>query len=140
MKLASEDRSLAIETGRRIRFRRRTEDIGGQDRLAELIGCAQSQVSEWEKGHHLPREPRLGQLAKALNCSRFYLLTGCELPGDGRDLDEIPAFAARLVRDFLHACASALGESVDDVWKLQARVRERRAALSCLIEPCMIAV
>lgn len=39
-----------------------------QTQLAEMVGCAQAEVSRWERGTHVMGGQRLAQIAQALEC------------------------------------------------------------------------
>ena len=39
-----------------------------QAQLAEMVGCAQAEVSRWERGTHVRGGQRLAQIAQALEC------------------------------------------------------------------------
>ena len=39
-----------------------------QAQLAEMVGCAQAEVSRWERGTHVMGGQRLAQIAQALEC------------------------------------------------------------------------
>ena len=138
----NDDERRKREIGTRIRTLRLARELG-QKTLAASINCAQSQISEWESGQHVPRYPRLGQLARELGCSEFYLLTGSELPNAPRSTEvdsAFPTFAASLIRDFMDGAASAFGEPIDDLMMLKRLVLEHPSALPRLIEPCHKAV
>jgi transcriptional regulator with XRE-family HTH domain len=79
------------EIGNRVYSLRRGLGLG-QKELATTIGCKQSQISEWETGAHVPRQPRLGQLARALNSSIPYIMTGEDRrEGNAPDLQRVQA-------------------------------------------------
>lgn len=39
-----------------------------QMQLAEMVGCAQEEISRWERGTHAMGAQRLAQIARALEC------------------------------------------------------------------------
>lgn len=53
--------------------------------LAKKTGVSQPTVANWETGSHIPRQAVLEKIAKALNVSALWLLSGT------RESDDIPA-------------------------------------------------
>lgn len=45
-----------------------------QVQLAEMLGCQQQSISDWETGRSIPTMRSLGKLSKALSCSIADLL------------------------------------------------------------------
>lgn len=39
-----------------------------QAQLAAMVGCAQEEISRWERGTHVMSSQRLAQIARALGC------------------------------------------------------------------------
>lgn len=69
-----DDHGLMVQVGQRLRRRRFLMGLN-QEELARKLGVSQQAVQKWETGG-APRGNRLGEIAKALDITLEYLLTG----------------------------------------------------------------
>ncbi len=73
--------------------------------LAELTGVTQPTVANWESGSHIPRQPAIVRIAKALNIEPGWLMSG--------DATEISsALATYLSRPVQHVPVYAVGDRI----------------------------
>lgn len=71
----------AVEAGERIRLARKNKGLSMEELGFKLSPPAsKGAVSNWENGYNLPNNDRLEQLARILNVSVSYLLTGKRIP------------------------------------------------------------
>lgn len=104
------------DVGRRIRALR-VEKYGKHGRavLADKIDLSPQYIWDWEVGNHLPSLPNLAALAKALNASVSYILTGnCSAggPTDATTHAASLAAAAGIVERFKALLGNELGRDV----------------------------
>ena len=45
-----------------------------QGQLADAVGCAQKDISRWERGHNAPSAVYLAKIAQALGCAMEQLI------------------------------------------------------------------
>lgn len=70
----------------------RTDLKLSQESLGKRLGVSREAVSQWERGDSEPTPSRVVEIAQALNCSHYWLVTGKGLKEDpavplGGDLD-----------------------------------------------------
>jgi transcriptional regulator with XRE-family HTH domain len=70
--------NLATEIGNRIIKKRKEKNLKQKDMIDLLDGATNQMLSNWENGHSIPTATYIIKLAKILDTTTDYLLTGIE--------------------------------------------------------------
>lgn len=119
--------------GRRILLKRKESGLT-QRELASKVGVSMAAVSLWEKDSSEPGARKLEDLAKALNCSTLWLLTGDESTTTDRStgflyqpqgdiqkletiLDLLPESVRKDILDYAKTRLSEHLQMMENLWK-----------------------